>query len=622
MNMRVSSSNTDAAYGNHGVTVQKRRRTGRRIQSREVSMTRKCLAVAALTFLVAGAASAQDARTVVANTTKAMGYANLNTIEYSGPTSLEGIGLGQWMSPAKGWHRNTVTEFKRFMDYNAGTSQRTGMQSRPGDPSGLLPGGGGLDPSNAPPAQNTQQVSATDGWAQRLEVTLSPPNFLRLAARATNPTMRNQSVGGKRYRVISFPVDQKAPSGLPYTLTGYISNDNMLERVETAYEDAAPYMIGDVLVEQIYSDFKDFGGVKFPTKITQNRAGVLYNEATIASVVPNAAAPPAPAPGGGPRGGGAGAPGAGGRGAGAPGAAAPGGAAGGRGAGAPAAGGAQRGAGGGGQAAALPSPRKLADGVWVVTSGYRVLAVEFKDHVVLIDAPQNGIATMISQVKEAIPNKPITHVILTHNHFDHSGGLRTVLAEGKEPVTLVAHEMTKPVVEKWFSNPRTLQAAVPAPGAAAAAAPAPTGGGRGGAAPAPWPDALAQSGKKTRFQWVKDKLVLKDDTRTIEVHHIKGALHSEDMVVVYLPKEKVIYEADAYNPGAVGAVTTGRGQLAFQKLLADELDRLKIDYTTIVSGHAPPGGRDATKQDLMVAIGRVPPPAPAPGAATPGRGQN
>jgi glyoxylase-like metal-dependent hydrolase (beta-lactamase superfamily II) len=96
------------------------------------------------------------------------------------------------------------------------------------------------------------------------------------------------------------------------------------------------------------------------------------------------------------------------------------------------------------------------------------------------------------------------------------------------------------------------------------------------------------------------------------------------MVVVYLPKEKVVFEADAYNPGAVGAVTNptaNGGQLAFQKLLASELDRLKLDYNTIVSGHAPGGGgdRDATKQDLMVAIGRAP--APPPAAPAPARGQ-
>jgi glyoxylase-like metal-dependent hydrolase (beta-lactamase superfamily II) len=250
--------------------------------------------------------------------------------------------------------------------------------------------------------------------------------------------------------------------------------------------------------------------------------------------------------------------------------------------------------------------------VFVVTSGYRIMAIEMKDGIVVFDAPQGNIATMIQHVKEAIPNKPITHVITSHMHFDHVGGLRTLLAEGTKEITLVTNEMSKPVIEKWFSNPRTLQANVAAAPAAAAPAPAAGGGGRGGQAPAPWPDALAQSGKKVKFQYVKDKLVIKDDTHTIEVHAIKGALHGEDMLVIYLPKEKVIYEADAYNPGAVGAVTNptaNGGQLAFQKLLASEMDRLKIDYTTIVSGHPATGGRDASKDDLLVAIGKVPPPA-------------
>jgi len=608
----------------------------------------------ALVTMFVSVASAQDAKTVIANASKAMGYTNLNTIEYSGPLSHEGAGLGQWMSPTKGWHQNTLKNFSRFIDYNAGTSQRTGLQSRPADPAtGLLPGGGGLDP-NGQENSNTSTVPATGAWAARLEVTLSPPAFLKLAAAAPNVTAKSQSVSGKRYTVVSFPVEQKAPSGVAYTLTGYINGQNMLEKVETAYEDAAPFLIGDIVVEQTYSDYKDFGGVKFPTKITQTRGGVLWSDATIADVKPNAPAPPPPAAGagGGGRGGGGGAPGGGGGGAGGGGrggaAAEAGGAGAGRGGGggapggggrggaapegAAAAAGGNRGGGGGapgggggggrGAAAAPAGPRKIADGVFVVGGGYQVMAVEFKDHIVLIEAPQNGIADMVTQAKQAIPNKPITHVVLTHNHWDHAGGLRTVLAEGPNPVTLVTNEMNKAAFEKWFSNPRTLQATTPAPGAAAAPEPAPAAGGRGGGAPAPWPDALQQSGKKVKFQYVKDKLVLKDDTRTIEIYPIKGALHGEDMVVVYFPKEKVIYESDAYNPGAPNAVTTGTGQLAFQKLLASELDRLKLDYTTIVSGHAPGGGggRDASKQDLLVAIGKLPP-APAAAAPAPARGQ-
>ena len=108
-----------------------------------------------------------------------------------------------------------------------------------------------------------------------------------------------------------------------------------------------------------------------------------------------------------------------------------------------------------------------------------------------------------------------------------------------------------------------------------------------------------------KFQWVGEKLVMKDDTQSIELYAIHGALHGEDMIVAYLPKIKTIVEGDAYNPGAAGAVTTGTGQAAFQKLLASEMDRLKVDYNLIVSVHAPPTDRDVTKADLMKAIGKA-----------------
>jgi glyoxylase-like metal-dependent hydrolase (beta-lactamase superfamily II) len=198
----------------------------------------------------------------------------------------------------------------------------------------------------------------------------------------------------------------------------------------------------------------------------------------------------------------------------------------------------------------------------------------------LVDAPQADIAAFIAATKQAVPGKPVTHVINTHNHFDHSGGLRVAAAEG---ATIITNAMNKDVFEKWFANPRTLQAA---------------GGG--------WPDALAQSGKTAKFEYVKDKLVMKDETKTLEIHAIRGVLHSDDMMVVYLPKEKIVFQSDIYNPGAPGAVTTGTGQLAFQKLFASELDRLKLDYEIIVPAHAPGGGdRDVTKKDLFTAIGRA-----------------
>lgn len=219
-----------------------------------------------------------------------------------------------------------------------------------------------------------------------------------------------------------------------------------------------------------------------------------------------------------------------------------------------------------------------------------MVAVEFKDYVVLIDAPQANFDPALPEVKKLFPNKPIKYLVALHNHYDHEGSLRTVVAEGG--ITIVAQAMDKSLYPVWFDNPRTLSA----------------------------PDKLAQAqadakskGDKAalekltpKFKWVSEKLVMKDATNTLELYHILGAVHGEDMLVAYMPKIKTIFQADAYNPGGTaGAVTTGTGQAAFQRLLASEMDRLKVDYNLIISGHAPNPDREVTKDDLVKAGGKA-----------------
>ena len=62
------------------------------------------------------------------------------------------------------------------------------------------------------------------------------------------------------------------------------------------------------------------------------------------------------------------------------------------------------------------------------------------------------------------------------------------------------------------------------------------------------PDRFAQSGKKARIQGVKNKLVMKDSTRTIEIRRNVDSVHNNTFLMVYLPKEKLLIEADAYTP--------------------------------------------------------------------------
>ena len=210
----------------------------------------------------------------------------------------------------------------------------------------------------------------------------------------------------------------------------------------------------------------------------------------------------------------------------------------------------------------------------MITGGYRSVAVEMKDHIVLIEAPQSEMTTsnIIVEVKKTIPNKPIKYVVNTHTHADHSGGLRAAVAEG---AIVITHESNKPLYEKWFTNPRTLL----------------------------MPDNLSQSEKKAKFEYMDEKKVLKDSMNTIELYHLDGVAHAEDMIVAYLPKIKTVVEADAFNAPAANAPPpqTVNG---LEKLFASELDRLKIDYTTIIPVHQPNPDREITKADLLKNIGK------------------
>ena len=515
----------------------------------EANMLNKAMTALVLILALVSMAAAQDAKTVIGNASKASGYDGLKSIEYSGPSGLEGTAMGQAQSAAKGWPHFTLKNYTRYIDLSAGTGMQNSQRSRPAEPDGQLAGGGGLAPQAEAP--NTTQINANANWTQKIDINLTPPGFLKLAAVAGNATVSQRSVGGKKYTVVTFPVEQKAPSGQAYSISGYIDSENMVAKVETKVDDA---LIGDVLVEQTYSGYKDFAGVKFPTHIVQTRAGLAWSDLTVSDVKANGPAPQPLAQGG--RGGGAGRGGPPAEGRGAP--------AEGRG-GAP---------GGGRGAAAAPTAKKLADGIYMITGSYRSVAVEMKDHIVLIEAPNNNDTTtaIIAEVHKAIPNKPITYVVNTHQHADHSGGLRAAVAEG---ATIITHSSNKPLYEKWFTNTRTLVQ----------------------------PDALSKSEKKAKFEYIGDKKILKDNVNTIELYHLNGVAHAEDMIVAYLPKIKTVVEADAFNAPAANAPPpqTING---LEKLLASELDRLKIDYTTLIPIHQPNPDREIMKADLLKNIGK------------------
>jgi glyoxylase-like metal-dependent hydrolase (beta-lactamase superfamily II) len=211
----------------------------------------------------------------------------------------------------------------------------------------------------------------------------------------------------------------------------------------------------------------------------------------------------------------------------------------------------------------------LAAGVYYFTGGtHHSVVIEQTDHVVVVEAPQHEARSLavIAKVKELIPNKPIKYLINTHAHFDHAGGLRTYVDEG---ATIVTHATNLPYYEQVWAAQRIIN-----------------------------PDHLAQSKKTAVFETFSDKYVLTDGKRPIDIYPLVGSGHNDAFAFVYLPKEKILTEADAYTPAAADAppATTVN---PYSANLYDNIQKLKLDVDKIAALHGP---RVATITDLRTAI--------------------
>ncbi len=457
-------------------------------------------------------AGAQDAKTVVENALRALGAANMTSIVYSGEGAYGNFGQSRTIS--FGLASTAIRNYRRAIDFTKPASRETGLAVPMPGPRGAPP------PAPGQPYPFDQLTPAGESWAEQMDIWVTPWGFLRGAA-ANAATVRSRKIEGVTYSVVTWSPAQKAPSGQPYRVIGYINSQQFIERVETWIEHP---VFGDMHVETFYSDYADFGGgLRAPTRIRQSRVGMetyvalvreaRANPSDLATLMtPTTPLPVAPPPAG------------------------------------PAA------------------SEKLADGVYRITGGYVSLAVEFKDHVVVLEGGESearGLA-VIAETKRLIPNKPIKYVVNTHPHFDHASGLATFAAGG---AIVLTDDNSKYFVEQSLLSPRTLVG-----------------------------DTLAKSKKKPKVESVIEKMVLQDETRTIELHHVAGLEHSDAMLMAYLPKEKILFTAD-FNPPAPGQAVSP--SIA---TLVQNIERLQLDFERHVMVHAPDPDRPMTKADLLALV--------------------
>jgi len=454
--------------------------------------TRISIAFGIFLALSPASSAAQDANAILSAAAKTLGADNLRTIQYSGSGST--FVFAQAATPGGPWPRFSMKTYTREIDFGAPASHvqlvRTSVDKR---------GGGGTGLPIVDQMQN-QFILPNAPWVQQVDIWITPVGFLKAAMKHT-ATAKRQKVNGKNYDVVSF-MDTK------YTVRGYIDNQSLVDRVETWIEHPA---VGDLLIEADYSGYKDFGGVKYPTRIVQSQGGFPVLDLTINDVRPNASVTIQPP---------------------------------------------QR--GGGAAGAQGPGVRsiKAAAGIFYIIGGpNNSVAVEFRDYIVMLEAPQNGerAAAFIAEAKKQIPNKPVKYLVNTHHHFDHSGGIRAFAAEG---ATIITHKINKPYYERALMGPRTLD-----------------------------PDALLKSGKKIVYETVTDKKVLTDGNRTIEVHLIKDTPHTDGSVMAYLPKEKLLVEADIFDSPGPGVPAITEGPKTAGNLI-DNIERLKLDVERLLPIHA------------------------------------
>ena len=468
--------------------------------------------------LAAAAPAAQDATAVIGGASKALGVDTLKTVQYSA-TGFD-FALGQAPNPSSPWPKFINKSYTRAVDFEKGASKVDRVRVQGENP----PHGGGQQPIvGEQPQSQIIVVNASTPWAQELEIVMLPHGFLRAAA-ARNATVESKTVGGRKYTVVSFVGDNKAK------VNGYVNDQKLVERVETWIDN--PFL-GDMAFEAIYSDYKDAGGAMFPMHIVQKQGGYPIFDLTVSDVKANAAVSIQPPQGRG----GAGGP-------------------------APAA------------AGTSASSEKLGDGVYLITGGYAAVAVDFKDHITVIETGQSEARgqAVIAEAKRLIPNKPVTYVVNTHSHIDHSSGLRAAVSEG---ATILTYQLNKAYLEKTLSIPHTLN-----------------------------PDKAQQNGRKPIVEAVGEKKVLTDGTHLVELYHQTGFGHHDGMLLAYLPKEKVLIEADGYNPQPVSA-TPPNPASPYTLNLLDTIRKLKLDVQRIVPIHLPADNRPITMAELTKWVGRT-----------------
>ncbi len=342
----------------------------------------------------------------IGQVSSAMGLDNVDSLMFTGTAWRIRNSFRQTQTASPPWpERDQISNLTQAIDLNAPSMR----------------GSGDTFSSNLflePPVAGTHVINVpadTESWRQQMEIWLTPWGFVK-GAQSFDAQSSAVELDGASYTMFTFlsPESMISPSGMRYTVNGYVNADNLVVRTETWVEDA---FMGDMRVVGVYDDYMSYNGLMVPLSIEQQRGGggVFGIDVSSASANPTNLAALITTP--------------------------------------------ESSAGPGESPPARDVPanltQALGDGAWLVSGGYQAIVVEFTDHLVVFESGQSESRgeQIIQQIRDNISDKELRYIINSHPHSDHTAGLVPFIREG---ATLVTHDNNVDFLRMALSNPRSL----------------------------------------------------------------------------------------------------------------------------------------------------------------------